>query len=89
VLVSTPIGNLGDMTLRGLEFLRRADLVLCEDTRMTARLLTHYGITTHTAPLHEHNESARIPELLDRLRRGERLALGLRPRLSSGPGGDC
>jgi 16S rRNA (cytidine1402-2'-O)-methyltransferase len=75
VLVSTPIGNLGDMTLRGLEFLRRADLVLCEDTRMTARLLTHYGITTHTAPLHEHNESARIPELLDRLRRGERLAL--------------
>ncbi len=75
MLVSTPIGNLGDMTLRGLEFLRRADLVLCEDTRMTARLLTHYGITTHTAPLHEHNESARIPELLDRLRRGERLAL--------------
>ncbi len=75
VLVSTPIGNLGDMTARGLEFLRRADLVLCEDTRMSARLLTHYGITTRTAPLHEHNESARIPELLDRLRGGARLAL--------------
>jgi 16S rRNA (cytidine1402-2'-O)-methyltransferase len=75
VLVSTPIGNLGDMTARGLDVLRRADLVLCEDTRMTARLLTHYGITTRTAPLHEHNESARIPELLARLRAGDRLAL--------------
>ena len=63
------------MTTRGLDFLRRADLVLCEDTRMTARLLTHYGITTRTAPLHEHNESARIPELLGRLRAGARLAL--------------
>ena len=75
VLVSTPIGNLGDMTLRGLEVLRSADLVLCEDTRMTARLLTHYGIGTRTAPLHEHNESARIPEMLARLRSGARIAL--------------
>jgi 16S rRNA (cytidine1402-2'-O)-methyltransferase len=75
VLVSTPIGNLGDMTYRAVEVLRRADLVLCEDTRMTARLLTHYGITTRTAPLHEHNESARIPELVEKLRAGARLAL--------------
>ncbi len=75
VLVSTPIGNLGDMTHRALDVLRRADLVLCEDTRMTARLLTHYGITTRTAPLHEHNESARIPEMLEKLRGGARLAL--------------
>jgi 16S rRNA (cytidine1402-2'-O)-methyltransferase len=75
VLVSTPIGNLGDMTARGLEVLRRADLVLCEDTRMSARLLTHYGITTRTAPLHEHNESARIPELVARLQAGARIAL--------------
>jgi 16S rRNA (cytidine1402-2'-O)-methyltransferase len=75
VLVSTPIGNLGDRTYRAVEVLRRADLVLCEDTRMTARLLTHYGITTRTAPLHEHNESARIPELVEKLRAGARLAL--------------
>jgi 16S rRNA (cytidine1402-2'-O)-methyltransferase len=75
VLVSTPIGNLGDMTLRGLEVLRRADLVLCEDTRMSARLLTHYGITARTAPLHEHNESARIPELVARLKAGASIAL--------------
>ena len=75
MLVSTPIGNLGDMTARGLEVLRRADLVLCEDTRMTARLLTHYGIATRTAPLHEHNESARIPELVARLQGGARIAL--------------
>ncbi len=75
VLVSTPIGNLGDMTARGLEVLRRADLVLCEDTRMTARLLTHYGITTRTAPLHEFNETARIPDLVARLHAGARMAL--------------
>ena len=63
------------MTVRGLDFLRRADLVLCEDTRLTARLLTHYGIITRTAPLHEHNETARIPELVSRLRAGARIAL--------------
>jgi 16S rRNA (cytidine1402-2'-O)-methyltransferase len=75
VLVSTPIGNLGDMTLRGIETLRGADLILCEDTRMTARLLTHYGIGAPAAALHEHNEDARTPEILGRLRRGERIAL--------------
>jgi len=75
VLVSTPIGNLGDMTVRGLEVLRAAELVLCEDTRMSARLLTHYGISTRTAPLHEHNESARIPEIVARLQAGARIAL--------------
>jgi len=75
VLVSTPIGNLGDMTLRGLEALRTAELVLCEDTRMSARLLTHYGVSTRTAALHEHNESARIPEILARLQVGARIAL--------------
>ncbi len=75
VLVSTPIGNLGDMTVRGLEVLRASELVLCEDTRMSARLLTHYGVSTRTAPLHEHNESARIPEILQRLQAGARIAL--------------
>ena len=75
MLVSTPIGNLGDMTVRGIEALRGAELVLCEDTRQTARLLTHYGITTRTEPLHEHNEAARVPAILARLARGGRVAL--------------
>ena len=75
VLVSTPIGNLGDMTRRAVAMLRQADLVLCEDTRHTRRLLAAYGINAQLAPLHEHNETARIPELLCRLREGERLAL--------------
>ncbi len=75
MLVSTPIGNLGDVTFRALDALRGAELVLCEDTRLTARLLTHYGIGTRTAPLHEHNESARIPPILERLLAGARIAL--------------
>ena len=75
VLVSTPIGNLGDMTLRGLAALRDADLVLCEDTRMTARLLGHYGVAARTAALHEHNEDARTGEVLARLAAGGRVAL--------------
>ena len=75
VLVSTPIGNLGDMTIRGIEALRRADLILCEDTRLTARLLTHHGIATRTEPLHEHNEGLRVDAVLARLARGARVAL--------------
>ena len=75
VLVATPIGNLEDMTLRGLRALREADLIAAEDTRHTAKLLTHFGITTPTVSLHEHNERSRIPELLDRVRRGERVAV--------------
>ncbi len=75
VLVSTPIGNLGDITSRAIEVLRGADLILCEDTRTTARLLTHYGITAKTAPLHEHNEDAATPRILARLRDGASIAL--------------
>ena len=75
VLVATPIGNLEDMTLRGLRSLREADLIAAEDTRHTGKLLTHFGITTRTVSLHEHNERSRIPELLDRVRRGERVAV--------------
>ena len=63
------------MTLRAIAALRSADLVLCEDTRTTARLLSHHAIAARTAPLHEHNEDARIPEVLGRLARGERVAL--------------
>ncbi|MBV8914446.1 MAG: 16S rRNA (cytidine(1402)-2'-O)-methyltransferase [Acetobacteraceae bacterium] len=75
VLVATPIGNLADLSSRALAALRAADLVLCEDTRTTARLLSHYGIAVPTAALHERNEEARIPGLLERLRGGARLAL--------------
>ena len=75
LLVATPIGNLADMSPRALDALRRADLVLCEDTRTTARLLTHHGIAARTSPLHDHNEEGRIPALLDMLRGGSRVAL--------------
>jgi 16S rRNA (cytidine1402-2'-O)-methyltransferase len=75
VLVSTPIGNLGDVTERAVATLREADLVLCEDTRTTARLFAAYNISSRAAPLHEHNEEARIPSLLAMLRDGKRLAL--------------
>src|SRR5262245_55520445 len=75
VLVATPIGNLEDMTLRGLRTLREANLIAAEDTRHTGKLLTHFGITTPTVSLHEHNERSRIPELLERVQRGERVAV--------------
>ncbi len=75
VLVSTPIGNLGDMTARGLAVLRHADLVLCEDTRVTAHLLRHFGLSARTLALHDHNEDARIPEVLRLLARGSTVAL--------------
>ncbi len=75
VLVSTPIGNLGDVSGRALDALRAADLLLCEDTRVTARLLAAYGIATATAPLHEHNEEGRIPGVLDALWAGKQVVL--------------
>ena len=75
MLIPTPIGNLADMTYRAVAALKAADLVLCEDTRSSARLLSHFGVTTRTAPLHEHNEDARIHAVLDMLRAGKRVAL--------------
>jgi 16S rRNA (cytidine1402-2'-O)-methyltransferase len=75
VLVSTPIGNLGDLTPRARETLRAADLILCEDTRHTARLLAAIGVKARLQPLHEHNEDASIPAVLEMLRRGRRVAL--------------
>lgn len=74
-LVATPIGNLEDITLRALRVLRRADLIACEDTRQTQKLLTHYGITTKTVSYHEHNELTRAAELVINLEQGGRLAL--------------
>jgi 16S rRNA (cytidine1402-2'-O)-methyltransferase len=74
-LVSTPIGNLEDITLRALRVLRSADRIACEDTRQTQKLLNHFGITTPTISCHEHNETQRIPELLDALKQGARIAV--------------
>jgi 16S rRNA (cytidine1402-2'-O)-methyltransferase len=74
-VVATPIGNLRDVTLRALETLAAADVVLCEDTRTSARLLEHFGIRTARRPLHEHNERQRIEPILADLGRGARIAL--------------
>ncbi|MDE2006256.1 MAG: 16S rRNA (cytidine(1402)-2'-O)-methyltransferase [Rhodospirillales bacterium] len=75
VLVSTPIGNLGDVSPRARAALEEADLVLCEDTAHSARLLAALDLHPRTMSLHEHNEDARIPRLLARLAAGERMAL--------------
>jgi 16S rRNA (cytidine1402-2'-O)-methyltransferase len=74
-LVATPIGNLEDITLRALRVLKSADLIACEDTRQTQKLLNHYGITTRTTSYHEHNEMTRAPELVVELEQGARIAL--------------
>jgi 16S rRNA (cytidine1402-2'-O)-methyltransferase len=74
-LVATPIGNLGDITLRALDVLRRADRIACEDTRQTQKLLNHYEITTPTVSCHQHNEHQRAVELIEALKAGGRIAL--------------
>jgi 16S rRNA (cytidine1402-2'-O)-methyltransferase len=74
-LVATPIGNLGDLSPRALEAMRNADAVLCEDTRVTGALLARQGVSVPLVPLHEHNEAAQVPRLLERLAAGEKLAL--------------
>ncbi|MGA8490865.1 MAG: 16S rRNA (cytidine(1402)-2'-O)-methyltransferase [Terriglobales bacterium] len=74
-LVATPIGNLEDITLRALRVLKQADLIACEDTRQTQKLLNHYGITTRTTSYHEHNEMTRAAELAVDLEQGARIAL--------------
>lgn len=76
MLVPTPLGNIADMTDRARAVLRAADLILCEDTRVTTRLLAALGLGgRRLSPLHEHNEDARVAEVLERLREGRRVAL--------------
>ncbi len=70
-LVATPIGNLRDITLRALDVLRSADVILCEDTRVTAKLLSHYGISRPTYAYHDHNGGRVMPKILERLSAGE------------------
>ena len=74
-LVSTPIGNLGDITIRALSVLARADVVLCEDTRHSRTLLAHFAISTPARPYHEHNAARERPRVLRELEGGGRVAL--------------
>jgi 16S rRNA (cytidine1402-2'-O)-methyltransferase len=74
-LVATPIGNLGDITLRALDVLRGVDRIACEDTRQTQKLLNHFQIAKPTISCHEHNERERAAELVEALKAGGRIAL--------------
>ena len=74
-LVATPIGNLEDITLRALRTLKEVELIACEDTRQTQKLLNHYEIATRTISYHEHNELTRSAELIMRLEQGSSIAL--------------
>jgi 16S rRNA (cytidine1402-2'-O)-methyltransferase len=74
-VVATPVGNMEDVTLRALRVLREADVIAAEDTRRTARLLSHYAISTPSISFHQHNVRARVPQLLSRLQSGQDVAL--------------
>lgn len=74
-VVSTPIGNLEDMTFRAVRVLKEAHLIACEDTRESRKLLAHFGIETRAVSYHEHNEAARAEELVERMVAGESIAI--------------
>ena len=74
-LVATPLGNLEDITLRALRILKDVDIIACEDTRHTGRLLRHFEISKPLVSYHEHNETERAAELVDRAREGESVAV--------------
>src|ERR1700728_2401854 len=74
-LVGTPIGNLEDITLRAVRVLKEVDVIACEDTRQTQKLLNHYGITTRTISYHQHNEMTRAAELVKEMQEGASVAL--------------
>src|SRR5213595_169358 len=74
-LVATPIGNLGDITLRALETLAGVDVIACEDTRITRRLTERYGISAQLKPYHEHNAALARPKILEKLAQGASIAL--------------
>ncbi len=74
-IVATPIGNLQDISFRALEVLKSVDLVLCEDTRQTQKLLSHYQISTRTLSYHQHSKISKVDYILDLLRQGKNLAL--------------
>lgn len=74
-LVPTPLGNLKDITLRSLEVLQQVDVILCEDTRTSSRLLQHYNIQKPVSPYHQHNEHKIVTHIVDQLRAGKTMAL--------------
>jgi 16S rRNA (cytidine1402-2'-O)-methyltransferase len=74
-LVATPIGNLGDITLRALETLKTADVIACEDTRHSLKLLQHYGIAKSLVSYHQHNEARRTAELIEEIAAGKHVAI--------------
>ena len=74
-LVATPIGNLEDITLRALRLLKEVDVIACEDTRQTQKLLNHFAIATRTTSYHEHNEVAKSAELVKEMQEGSSVAL--------------
>lgn len=74
-VVGTPIGNLGDISKRALEILASVDVVLCEDTRQTKKLLSHYGVSTRCLSYHAHSGDNKIKEIFDLLERGQKIAL--------------
>lgn len=74
-LVPTPLGNLKDITLRAIDVLKEVDLILCEDTRTSSKLLQHYGISKPTTAYHQHNEHKIVTHLVDQLRGGKKMAL--------------
>lgn len=74
-LVPTPLGNLKDMTFRGVEVLQNADVILCEDTRTSSKLLQHYNIQKPLSPYHQHNEHKILQHLIDQLATGKNFAL--------------
>ena len=73
--MATPIGNLGDITLRALETLAGVDVIACEDTRITRRLTERYAISAQLKPYHEHNAAQARPKILERLAQGASIAL--------------
>ena len=74
-IVATPIGNLKDITLRALEVLKEVDLILCEDTRVTRKLLEHYDIKTRVESYHQHSKISKINHIIDLLKQGKNMAL--------------
>ncbi len=74
-LIPTPIGNLADMTFRAVEVLKQVDVILCEDTRTSAVLLQHYGISKPLSPYHQHNEHKIVQHIADQLATGKTMAL--------------
>ena len=74
-VVATPLGNMEDVTFRAIRVLREVDLIAAEDTRRTARLLSHYAISTPSVSFHQHNVRTRVPQLLSRLEAGKNVAL--------------